>query len=49
MLGWMVRRKVNGGIGLCGLMLNTKLKSVAEYCKVQLYNNIINLSGGGEM
>jgi hypothetical protein len=50
-LGWMVRRKVDGGIGLRGLMVDAKLESMAEsvYCKVQVYNNIIKFSGRGEM
>jgi hypothetical protein len=38
----MIRHKMNGAIGLCGLMVDAKLESMAEsvYCKVQVYNNI---------
>jgi hypothetical protein len=36
MLGGKVRRKVNGSIGLCGLMVDAQLESTVEsvYCKV---------------
>jgi hypothetical protein len=51
MLCWMVGRKVDGSIDMCGFMVDTKLEGMVEsvYCKVQVCNNIVKFSGGGKV